>query len=183
MRDAARVTRRLGLLRTHAVRTLHCVLPHDIDDPLHPTGGNIYDRHVLSGLAAAGWTVSEHLSFDDVPDGALTLVDGLVVVNDPDACLAAARRLALVPLLHLPTLDEAERSVLLASAAVIVTSAWSASQVRKAHGISAVVATPGVDPVPIVAGSADGSRLLCVGTVSPHKGQRDASSGAGSPIT
>ena len=39
---------------------LHVVLPNDIDDPATPSGGNRYDRRVLDGLAAAGWSIREH---------------------------------------------------------------------------------------------------------------------------
>ena len=41
-------------------RSVHVVLPNDIDDPATPSGGNAYDRRVCDGLAAAGWTVREH---------------------------------------------------------------------------------------------------------------------------
>jgi len=34
---------------------LHAVLPNDIDDPARPSGGNHFDRRLLTGLAALGW--------------------------------------------------------------------------------------------------------------------------------
>ena len=41
---AARVARRLGHVRANAVSTVHVVVPDGLDDPMRPTGGNIYDR-------------------------------------------------------------------------------------------------------------------------------------------
>jgi hypothetical protein len=38
---------------------VHAVLPAGIDDPARPSGGNTYDRRVLTGLADLGWTVRE----------------------------------------------------------------------------------------------------------------------------
>ncbi len=42
------------------MKRLHVVLPNDIDDPAAPSGGNVYDRRICDGLAAAGWSVREH---------------------------------------------------------------------------------------------------------------------------
>ena len=79
--------------------TVHIVLPNDIDDPRHPSGGNHYDRQVCHALPTAGWTVVEHAvagawprpsaadrgRLGDVlgalPDGAAVLLDGLVAAD------------------------------------------------------------------------------------------------------
>lgn len=42
------------------MNTVHVVLPAGVDDPRHPSGGNVYDRRVCRGLAAIGWSVHEH---------------------------------------------------------------------------------------------------------------------------
>jgi glycosyltransferase involved in cell wall biosynthesis len=173
--------------------TVHCVLPGDIDDPLHPSGGNIYDRRILDGLTSMGWHVREHAIPGDwpqpstatqstleslvvsLPDEAVVLVDGLVASAAAPVLMANAERVRLVPLIHLPASTPAEGELLRASAAILATSEWTARQLVDDHGLAEVavhVATPGVEPAPVAAGSADGgSALLCVGAVAPHKGQ------------
>ncbi len=98
-------------------------VPAGIDDRTRPSGGNTYDRQVLDGLAAAGWTVREHAvagswptpeagdhralaeRLDVVPDGSAVLIDGLIASAAP-GLVASAGRLRLVVLVHLPlTLD------------------------------------------------------------------------------
>ena len=39
---------------------VHVVVPAGIDDPLRPSGGNVYDRRLCEELPAWGWTVHEH---------------------------------------------------------------------------------------------------------------------------
>jgi glycosyltransferase involved in cell wall biosynthesis len=165
------------------VNEVHAVLPNDIDDPATPSGGNVYDRRVLTGLAGLGWPVREHAvpgtwptpsaaelaglaaALATVPDGGLVLVDGLVGSAAADVLVPAADRVRLVLLVHLPLDTPGEAAVLAAARAVITTSPWTRVPVP------ARVALPGVDPAPLAPGSADGSRLLCVAAVSAHKGQ------------
>ena len=181
-------------------REVHVVVPAGIDDLASPSGGNRYDRRVVQGLAATGWDVRERAvpggwprpdataraglatALAAVPDGAVVLVDGLVACGVPDVVVPAARRLALVVLVHLPLGDETgappelavrEREVLAAAAAVIATSPWAAHRVVARHGLDparVTVATPGVDPAPLAPGSG-GTGLLCVGALTPTKGQ------------
>ncbi|MEV6597712.1 glycosyltransferase family 4 protein [Actinoplanes sp. NPDC051346] len=179
---------------------LYAVLPGDIDDPAAPSGGNTYDRRVLTGLAAtreiheiavaAPWP---YPSKDDearlagelraVPDGATVLMDGLVACATPHVVEAQAGRLRLVVLVHLPLGDETgaapdlparERRTLHAVHAVVATSAGAARRLEHLHGLAAGsvhVALPGVDPAPETVGSAAGGRLLCVASVTPRKAQ------------
>ncbi|MDG4797800.1 glycosyltransferase family 4 protein [Micromonospora sp. WMMD1082] len=170
---------------------LHVVLPGDIDDPASPSGGNAYDRRICAGLAAAGWSVREHAVpgawprpspaehaalagvLAGLPDGALVLIDGLVASVTPDALTAHARRLRLVPLVHLPRDDDAEARALAAATAVVATSTWTRDALLRRYALPADrvhVAAPGVDPAPPVPGSAAGSALLCVAAVARHKG-------------
>jgi glycosyltransferase involved in cell wall biosynthesis len=166
------------------------VLPNDIDDPGTPSGGNAYDRQVCDGLDAAGWTVREHPVYGRwpdpdaaaraglarvlaaLPDGAVVLIDGLVASAVPDLLRPQAGRLRLVVLVHMPLGGAAEAQALAAARAVVTTSAWTRRQLLD-RGLPADrvhVATPGVDPAPVAAGSAAGGDLLCVAAVTPHKG-------------
>jgi glycosyltransferase involved in cell wall biosynthesis len=165
------------------VSAVYAVLPNDIDDPASPSGGNRYDRRLLTGLAALGWSVREIAvpgawptpSDDDlsglavalasVPDGGVVLVDGLVGSAAAGVMVPAAARLRLVLLVHLPLDTPGEAAVLAAARAVITTSPCTRLPVP-VH-----VATPGVDPAPLATPSPAGDRLLCVGAVAAHKGQ------------
>jgi glycosyltransferase involved in cell wall biosynthesis len=167
------------------------ILPNDIDDPARPSGGNVYDRRLCNGLAALGWTVCEHAvpgawpapSPDEraglgrllaaLPDGARVLVDGLVGLAVPDLLQAESDRLSLVLLVHMPLRDGAARAALEAATAVVTTSSFARDWLAEHYDLPAArlhVATPGVDPAPAADGSDDGTRLLCVAVVRPHKG-------------
>ena len=162
---------------------VYAVLPNDIDDPANPSGGNRYDRRLLTGLAALGWSVREIAvpgawptpSDDDlrglaaalasVPDGGVVLVDGLVGSAAAGVLVPAAARLRLVLLVHLPLDTPGEAAVLEAARAVVTTGPCTRLPVP-VH-----VATPGIDPAPLATPSPAGDRLLCVGAVAAHKGQ------------
>jgi glycosyltransferase involved in cell wall biosynthesis len=186
-------------------RTVHVVVPGDIDDPARPSGGNAYDRRVCQALPAVGRTVHEiavhgtwpepdaaaraelYRRLDAVPDGADVLLDGLVACAVPDVLMPHARRLRLVVLVHLPLGDEVglppatvadrtarERATLHAATAVVATSPWAARRLAAVHGIAPDqihVVPPGVAPAPLAVADEAGSRLLCVGSITPTKGQ------------
>ncbi|HZC71624.1 MAG TPA: glycosyltransferase family 4 protein [Jatrophihabitans sp.] len=178
-------------------RTVHVIVPDAIDDPARPSGGNRYDRRLCSGLAAAGWQVSEHAVPDawprlgaagarvaqrvvaELPDGAVVLVDGLIASAGAQVFVPAAGRLSLVVLLHMPLGEgppgrAAEAAVLSAARAVIATSGWTRDRLLADYPLAADavhVAAPGVDPAPRASGSAHGGQLVCVAAVAPHKGQ------------
>lgn len=182
-------------------RPVRVVLPSGVDDAGVPSGGNRYDRRICRGLPAAGWPVRELALagtwprpdadargalariLADLPDGAIVLLDGLVACGVPEAVVPAAKRLAIVVLVHLPLGDEAgappalaarEGETLRAARAVVTTSAWAARRIIAQHGLSPErvhVVTPGVDPAPPAPGTDGASRLLCVGSLTPTKGQ------------
>jgi glycosyltransferase involved in cell wall biosynthesis len=140
---------------------VHAVLPGDVDTV--PSGGNVYDRRVLAGLADLGVEVTEHRVdgpwpdgpastieevLRGVPDGRAVLLDGLVACGVPGALAPHADRLRLVVLVHLPLADEAglaasvareldrrERRALHHAAAVVTTSRWTAERVVRRHGL------------------------------------------------
>ncbi|MGC5019260.1 glycosyltransferase family 4 protein [Micromonospora sp. DT47] len=170
---------------------VHVVLPGDIDDPATPSGGNSYDRRVCHGLAGAGWTVREHGVPGEwpradgpartrlagvlatLPDGTVVLLDGLVACAVPEVLAPHSRRLRLVVLVHMPLEDVTEAAALACAAAVVTTSGWTRGRLLERHRLPAGrvhVAEPGVDPAAPATGTAEGTRLLCVAAVIPHKG-------------
>jgi glycosyltransferase involved in cell wall biosynthesis len=180
---------------------MHVVVPGGIADLSVCSGGNLYDIQLLDGLAADGRVVRElevwgnwphptaaegarlAAALATVPDGATVLVDGLVACGIPEIVVPAARRVAVVVLVHLPLGDEAgaarelvarERETLAAAAGVVATSPWTARRLVALHGLDPdriAVAAPGVDPAPLAPGTDGASHLLCVGSVTPTKGQ------------
>lgn len=179
---------------------LWAVLPGNIDDPAAPSGGNTYDRRVLTGLGT-GRVVHEiragglwpYPSVDDltrlehrlagVPDGSVVLLDGLVACAAPEIVSRSAHRLRTVVLVHLPLGDEPgaapelhdrERRALKAAARIVATSEGAARRIEQLHDFpdrSVYVAPPGVDHAPAATPSPAGNRLLCVAAVTPRKAQ------------
>ncbi|MFF4159208.1 glycosyltransferase family 4 protein [Streptomyces sp. NPDC001678] len=184
---------------------VHVVLPGDVDDTTAPSGGNVYDRRVCQGLAAAGRPVRETAvagswplpgaaaraalaeTLAALPDGALVLLDGLVACGVPGLVVPHTRRLRLAVLVHLPLADETglpaeraadldarERATLRAAGAVVATSDWAARRLIAHHGLDprrVHVVAPGTDPAPPAPGTDGASRLLCVASLTPRKGQ------------
>nr|WP_207944939.1 glycosyltransferase family 4 protein [Actinomadura rubrisoli] len=107
-----------------AVDEVCFVVPGDIDDVSAPSGGNVYDRRLCQGLAAAGRPVRELAvpgtwprpgasartglgrALAGLPDGAVVLLDGLVACGVPEIVVPHAGRLRLAVLVHLPLADE-----------------------------------------------------------------------------
>jgi hypothetical protein len=117
------------------VTAVHVVVPEGIDDPVRPSGGNVYDRRICRELVAAGWTVHEHpvqgraalaATLARLPDGATVLLDGLVASGEPEVLAPHAGRLRQVVLVHMPlgqrgagAVRARERDVLRAADAII----------------------------------------------------------------
>jgi glycosyltransferase involved in cell wall biosynthesis len=179
--------------------TVHAVLPDGVDDPARPSGGNVYDRHVCTGLASLGWSVHEHAvaGFWDrpdatafaglagvlqgIPDGTVVLLDGLIASTAPEVLVPQASRLRLVVLVHMPLGDRPqddesrarEHAVLSAAAAVVTTSVWAQGRLLELYALPADrvhVAQPAVDAAELAAGTAAGGALLCVAAVTFDKG-------------
>jgi glycosyltransferase involved in cell wall biosynthesis len=169
--------------------TLHFVVPDGIDDPARPSGGNSYDRRLRDGLVALGWDVRSHLitgewprpdegalreladTIAGVPDGALTLVDGLIASAAPGVLVGEAARVRLVVLVHMPLDEGGEGAVLAGARAVVTTSGFTRARLLTRYRLRPErvhVAEPGVDPAPVASGGDDA--LLCVAAVTPHKG-------------
>ena len=176
---------------------LHVVVPDGIDDPARPSGGNVYDRRVSSGLDSLGWSVREHAVagpwprpgtassaalagiVQAIPDDAVVLLDGLIASTAPEVLVPHARRLRLVVLVHMPLgndSDEArarEGAVLSAASAVVTPSHWTRRRLLELYplpGDRLHVAEPAVDAAELAPATPDGRALLCVAAVIPGKG-------------
>jgi glycosyltransferase involved in cell wall biosynthesis len=121
-----------------------------------------------------------------IPDGTITLVDGLAFGAMPDIVERHARRLLFVPIVHLPlaadvgldplivsSLRNAERRALTTARLVLVTGRATLELLAR-NGLvpdNVVVVEPGVDRGAVARGSR-GPRvqLLCVATLNPGKG-------------
>ncbi|GAA2337241.1 glycosyltransferase family 4 protein [Streptomyces cuspidosporus] len=153
------------------------------------TGWRVH-RHAVAG----GWPQPEAEAraalarvLAERPDGSVVLLDGLVACAVPSLVAPEAERLRLAVLVHLPLgdetglapgraadLDALERRTLRAVPAVVATSGWAARRLADRHGLSpgrVHVAAPGADPAPPAPGTDGASRLLCVASVTPRKGQ------------
>ncbi|MCP2322035.1 glycosyltransferase involved in cell wall biosynthesis [Hamadaea flava] len=174
---------------TSAVQTVHFVVPSDIDAT--PSGGNVYDRHVIDRLGIVGRVPAEHpvagawphpspadldrldQALAALPDRATVVVDGLIGSAAP-AVLARHQRLRLILLMHMPLSTPEEAAALRSVSAVVTTSQWTRRLVSSWYayrGDRVHVAEPGVDARPIHPGTAAGTQLICVAAVTPGKGQ------------
>lgn len=178
---------------------VHIVVPEGIDDPGRVSGGNVYDRRICRGLAAAGWWVHEHPvpgtwpwpddtahavlgdTIASIPDGSVVLLDGLIASTAPEVLVPEAGRLRQVVLVHQPLgvwpADHAgaarERLVLSHAAAVVATSPWTRRRLLDHYGLrpdSIHIVEPGVDSAAPASGTEGGGELLCVAAVTPGKG-------------
>jgi glycosyltransferase involved in cell wall biosynthesis len=161
---------------------LHVIVPDGVDDPGAPSGGNVYDRRVMDGLAALGLRVHEHTTAEalkTLPDGASVLVDGLIASAVPHLLAPQAHRVNLVILVHMlfgdddPALRPAEGQAFRTAATIVTTSQWCRDRLLELYRLPADrvhVAAPGVEPAAAATPSPGGTRLLCVAAVAPHKG-------------
>jgi glycosyltransferase involved in cell wall biosynthesis len=175
-------------------------------DPAIATGGYAYARRLVAALRNAGHPVrwhrladgfpapdaaaldQAHETFARLPDGAVTVVDGLAYGAMPQLVARHAPRLRMVALVHHPlhaetglapsrmsALFAAESAALGHAQRVIVTSETTVAALE-AMGVPRsriAVVEPGTDPARLVHGRAgpdDPVALLCVATLTPRKG-------------
>ncbi|MFY7571327.1 glycosyltransferase family 4 protein [Streptomyces sp. WI04-05B] len=126
-------------------------------------------------------------TLSELPDGTVVMLDGMVACGVPEIIVPEAERLRLAVLVHLPLgdetgldpvvaaeLDALERTTLRAVPAVIATSDWAVRRLVSHHGLApdrVHMAAPGADIAPLASGTDGVSRLLCVASVTPRKGQ------------
>ncbi|MDQ4008052.1 MAG: glycosyltransferase family 4 protein, partial [Actinomycetota bacterium] len=160
------------------------MVPTDVGTP---TGGNVYDLALAHALRSGGDEVQVlRCAAPGLADALRrpwqgpTLVDGLLACPQPQAVTAAP----VTVLVHMPLalesglsrevadrLDRLERQALHAAVRVVATSAWSARYLERHHGLDeVVVARPGVEPAPVVAGS-DPPQFVQLAALLPHKDQ------------
>jgi glycosyltransferase involved in cell wall biosynthesis len=115
-----------------------------------------------------------------VPTGGTVLVDGLVASAAADLVARQTARLRVVVLVHLPlgVEDPAARApearMLRRVGGIVATSAWTRSWLADEYAVPVAritVALPGTDTCDLAAGTPAGGALLCVGAVTPTKGQ------------
>jgi glycosyltransferase involved in cell wall biosynthesis len=168
------------------------------------TGGNAYDRRMAEALPARGVEIRLAAVPGDYPqpdaadqqqlkatlqaqaDGAILIVDGLILGGLPEVFAAHAHRLRLLGLIHHPLADEtgltrraadrlrlSEARALSLCEGIIATSAFTARRI-KALGLSdqpVHVAPPGTFPRPLAEGGKGDPALLCVASLTPRKAQ------------
>ncbi|HVW48097.1 MAG TPA: glycosyltransferase family 4 protein [Solirubrobacterales bacterium] len=181
------------------MRSVYFVVPDGIDDPLRPSGGNTYDRHLCRELGRHGWSADRRpvagfwrrpdgasfaaleATLRGAPDDAVVLLDGLIASTAPEVLVPQANRLRLVVLVHMPLghrpveegAREREGAALAAATAIVTTSAWARRRLVDLYGLPAErvhVAEPGAEPAAPASGNEPGGALLCVGAVTFEKG-------------
>jgi glycosyltransferase involved in cell wall biosynthesis len=134
------------------------VVPGDLDSR---TGGYIYDRHIVDGLRAAGWSVDVGMLDDTfprptasaiaeadalfaaLPAGSVTVVDSLALGAIPEILEQHRSRLRVVALMHMPLASDigiAEE-----------TAAQFAAAERRALATAALVIVTGRSTLPVIA--------------------------------
>lgn len=147
--------------------------------------------HELAGRYPAGdeaAATAVRTALAGIPAGTPTVIDGLVLGSLPTVFAEKARHLPLIGLIHHPLADETgltqseahsllqqERAALQTVRAVIATSAFTAGRLQTLGLTTRTVQTapPGVIPGPlsVCRETPTPSRLLCVASLTPRKGQ------------
>lgn len=159
-----------------------------------PSGGNMYNAAVIDHLRTLGVQVEVHPVPGPWPrprpwrgpdPGGIAVVDGLIASSCPAAIERATNQGGHVyVVVHMATpadlsLTPSQRArattlegaALHAATGVVTTSHWSADDLARRYGLAQVhVASPGVDPAPLAAGSTP-VRILALGAVTPVKNQ------------
>ncbi|MEX0451356.1 UNVERIFIED_CONTAM: glycosyltransferase family 4 protein [Spiribacter pallidus] len=181
--------------------TVTLVMPAPIE---RATGGNAYDRRMAEALPGLGIETRLAAVTGDFPhpgaddqqqlratlesqvNGAVLVVDGLILGGLPELFAEQANRLRLIGLVHHPLADEtglshpsaetlrlSEARSLALCKGIIATSAFTARRI-KTLGLAhrpVHVAPPGTAPRPLAEGRDGDPTLLCVASLTPRKAQ------------
>ena len=168
------------------------------------TGGSIYNRRMVDALRDRGWTIGVHELSDDfpdpserslveaarvlrqIPDGTITVFDGLAFSAMPDVVSAECERLIHVPIVHMPLALEtgleprarAERQAAeqraLSAANIVVVTGQSSVDTMIEYGVPPdriAVVVPGTDRADVARGSGGPAvHLACVAALTAGKG-------------
>ncbi|MEM8711547.1 MAG: glycosyltransferase family 4 protein [Planctomycetota bacterium] len=182
------------------------------------TGGTIYDRRIVEGSRKLSTSVAALelegafpypsreakqravAVFAALPDGTVTVVDGLAFGALPELAEAHGERLRLIALVHHPLADEdegdsdgllsSERRALRHARGAVATSPFTAKRLRALEllppELPVEVVEPGVDAAPLSATwdpsgirdsdarAAEPLRLLSIGSLTPRKAHATA---------
>jgi glycosyltransferase involved in cell wall biosynthesis len=167
------------------------------------TGGYIYDKHVVDGLRRLGYRVAVKRvgerfpnptvgdlrvaarALASIPDGSVTIVDGLAGGSMPLQIQQEAERLRFIALVHHPLAYETgvskndalrlwadERRTLRSARHVVVTSQRTARLLVRRYGIRRAhisCVEPGTEKL-LAGRHTRRNSLLCVATLTPRKG-------------
>jgi glycosyltransferase involved in cell wall biosynthesis len=180
-------------LTNELCRELALVVPGKLDQL---TGGYLYDRHIVEGLRARGWSVkvlelaagSDGHIFATLPDRTITVIDGLALPGFERAIAAQTDRLRLVALVHHPLAEETglsgaegqrlaalEAAMLPLFHGVICPSQRTAAAVERygvGSGRIAIVPPGTAKPIKQQRPRRRARLLLCVASLIPRKGHR-----------
>jgi glycosyltransferase involved in cell wall biosynthesis len=164
------------------------IVPGDLDTR---TGGYIYDKRIVSGLRDRGWCIDVRQPADlsIVPDGMVTVVDGLALLSFTDTIEREATRLRFVPLVHLPLAlevglgeteaarrDAIERRALRLARLIVATGHVTVAHLSD-QGIAVsriALVEPGTAQAPLARGSqVRTNALICVAALTAGKGHAD----------
>ncbi len=183
---------------------LHWIQPGPLEKR---TGGFVYNKHIIDGLREGGMAVELHVlperfptpSRDDrravagllagLPDGAMTIIDGLAYGVLAEELKPHAGRLRLLELCHHPlhletgmsevqahAFFEAELAALRHASAVLTTSHATSRDLEPFDidpQIPVTAILPGVDRAELATGSQGrGVELVCVASLTARKGHR-----------
>lgn len=150
--------------------------------PGPPGGGSSFNAGLTAALAAAGHTVTRAATLAEAPDGALPVVDGILLPGLEPQLDRLVQQDAVAVIHHVFAAagrDAAARDAVRAAEArilprlrrVVATSAPVAERLRTEFGIEPAVLPPGLPVLPRAPGSGGpGCHILSLGVLTPRKG-------------
>lgn len=157
---------------------LSFIAPH----PGPAGGGSSFNAGLTAALETAGHTIDRATTLDHLPDGAIPVVDGILLPGLEPQLDRLLERDAIAVIHHVFAAagrDEGARAAVRAAEArmlprlrrVVATSEPIADRLRTEFGVEATVLQPGLPVLPRSEGSGGpGCHILSVGVLTPRKG-------------